>query len=142
MRATGGAPGAASASEKSRPTIGATRRTASVFGVIREPRSRSGKPLSPERVTLWFEYPASDSNDFCWARQSVKSCGDGLSRRSGFCTVARETIMMRSLSGNGSPRRMTPWTIENIVVVRPMPSARATMAIADVPGRLRIIRAP
>ena len=32
--------------------------------------------------------------------------------------------------------------MENIVVVSPIPSASATMAIADVPGRLTIIRAP
>ena len=38
MRMTGGAPGRASLSLKSRPRIGATRRSASVLGVISTPR--------------------------------------------------------------------------------------------------------
>ena len=142
ISATGAAPGSASASVRSRPWIGVTRSTVSVFGVIRRPRSRSGKPFSVESVTFSPEYPASDSNDFCCVRQSVKSCAGAPSRRVGSFTVARAIIMIRSLSGNGRPRRITPSTIENIVVVRPMPSARAMIAIADVPGRLTIIRAP
>ena len=54
----------------------------------------------------------------------------------------RYTATMRSPSGKGSPLSITPYTMLNIVVVRPMPNVSAMVATSVRPGLLASERIP